>query len=521
MSEKTFKKVGFFVALSMLLGSVVGIGIFFKNGSVGRAVEHNGTSWLLAWVFGGIISLAAAINFSEISFLKNTKIAGIGNWSHKVGDKRFGYFVSISFTLFYSGIIQIILGFFTAEIFFHWLNLLGANIKMEMWHSLVLGTVISFIFIILNIVSIKASGVFQVITTILKFLPLIATILVGLIFVSTHTLEDGANAFVPNKTKKIGEFSFANVIAALPAVLFAYDSFISVGSIGKRVKNSEKTLPKVVLFGMITIVILYSLVALSAILHNQGSIDGILKDSLSPSVSNAINTTVYSFLLISALGVSNGLIASYVQQIDFHIKSNTLAGAKKVLNYFKKSMSQHVAEMVSAFIYCFIMFVFWSLIILLPAMILNNDQTIDGASNMPTYYFFIIYGIVILLYTIKRVKNKLETSKRINNILFYTAAFFSLGGILVLTIISTYLIFADLFKSDFKSSWGVFLGGDGDLSALSQFFMYLGYLVLLIIIPIINWALKLWIDKENIVKDFDKFVEIEEVEKNQPLKQNY
>ncbi|WP_129690117.1 hypothetical protein [Mycoplasmopsis pulmonis] len=104
---------------------------------------------------------------------------------------------------------------------------------------------------------------------------------------------------------------------------------------------------------------------------------------------------------------------------------------------------------------------------------------------------------------------------------YYTAAFFSLGGILVLTIISTYLIFADLFKSDFKSSWGVFLGGDGDLSALSQFFMYLGYLVLLIIIPIINWALKLWIDKENIVKDFDKFVEIEEVEKNQPLKQNY
>lgn len=48
MSIKTGKQIGFFVALTMLLGSVVGIGIFFKNGSVLGAAHQNGTTALLA-----------------------------------------------------------------------------------------------------------------------------------------------------------------------------------------------------------------------------------------------------------------------------------------------------------------------------------------------------------------------------------------------------------------------------------------------------------------------------------------
>ncbi|UWV77132.1 hypothetical protein [Mycoplasmopsis cynos] len=53
----------------MIIGSVVGIGIFFKNTSISNAVSGDGLSWLIAWILGGIISISAAISFAEIYFI--------------------------------------------------------------------------------------------------------------------------------------------------------------------------------------------------------------------------------------------------------------------------------------------------------------------------------------------------------------------------------------------------------------------------------------------------------------------
>ena len=46
MKEKNFKKLGFFSAMSICVGSIVGIGIFFKNGSIAGNVNGDGTAWL-------------------------------------------------------------------------------------------------------------------------------------------------------------------------------------------------------------------------------------------------------------------------------------------------------------------------------------------------------------------------------------------------------------------------------------------------------------------------------------------
>nr|WP_318034577.1 amino acid permease [Mesomycoplasma hyorhinis] len=74
MTLKNARKLGFFAALAMLVGSVVGVGIFFKNNSIQKVTDSQGITWLLAWVVGGVISLIVALNFSEISFLKPSKL---------------------------------------------------------------------------------------------------------------------------------------------------------------------------------------------------------------------------------------------------------------------------------------------------------------------------------------------------------------------------------------------------------------------------------------------------------------
>ncbi|SYV97823.1 Uncharacterised protein, partial [Mycoplasmopsis edwardii] len=42
---KNHKKIGLLLSMMMIIGSVVGIGIFFKNGSVSKAVDGDGISW--------------------------------------------------------------------------------------------------------------------------------------------------------------------------------------------------------------------------------------------------------------------------------------------------------------------------------------------------------------------------------------------------------------------------------------------------------------------------------------------
>lgn len=44
MSQRQAKKIGFFSALSICVGSIVGIGIFLKNAAVGKNVEGNGAT---------------------------------------------------------------------------------------------------------------------------------------------------------------------------------------------------------------------------------------------------------------------------------------------------------------------------------------------------------------------------------------------------------------------------------------------------------------------------------------------
>jgi amino acid transporter len=44
MKEQNFKKLGFFSAFAICIGSIVGIGIFFKNGSIAGNVGGNGAA---------------------------------------------------------------------------------------------------------------------------------------------------------------------------------------------------------------------------------------------------------------------------------------------------------------------------------------------------------------------------------------------------------------------------------------------------------------------------------------------
>ena len=59
------RSLGFGSALSIVIGTIIGSGIFFKQGSVLDSAGSS-TMAILAWVLGGIITLTAGLTIAEI-----------------------------------------------------------------------------------------------------------------------------------------------------------------------------------------------------------------------------------------------------------------------------------------------------------------------------------------------------------------------------------------------------------------------------------------------------------------------
>ncbi len=58
-------KIGLTVALSIVVGTIIGSGVFMKPGSV---LDYSGSSnmAILAWVIGGLLTLASGLTVAEI-----------------------------------------------------------------------------------------------------------------------------------------------------------------------------------------------------------------------------------------------------------------------------------------------------------------------------------------------------------------------------------------------------------------------------------------------------------------------
>ncbi|CAM9137222.1 APC family permease [Mycoplasma marinum] len=474
MKIKNAKKIGFFAALTMLIGTVVGIGIFFKNGSISRATNGEGITWLMAWIIGGIIAGATAISFSEIGTLKTkSKSIGLPGWSEDIVGEKFGKFVRFNYAFFYIAGLTAILGIFGSEMLLQPIIASGAIKQIPIYGHLIIGLLITVIMIAINYISIKTSGIIQQITTILKFIPLILAVILGIVLPTTNHMG-GSNAFLNNS------FTFKGLIVALPAILFAYDAFMIVASLTNKVEKGEKKVPIIIVLGMSSIIILYTLIALSSILHNSGSIQGLINNVLPKSSADAMTTTIYTFILISTLGVINGLTAGMIVVFKNEVENDTFVGTKK--------LKEKIGKEKTTILYIAISCLFWILITGIPSAIIGQDYLYDGFSNFPTLFFFGINSIIITFYLFKRKK---FNNKKINNIMFFSSAIIAVTGTaiaIIYLLIGHYII--DVAKTPHaNSSWGLF-ASTKPASFLTEIAIFLTMLSIFLITPAINWGIK-------------------------------
>ena len=293
MSSKP-QKIGLITTTSLVVGNMIGVGIFVLP----AALAKYGSISLLGWIFTAIGAIILAKIFSNFSKIIVSKSGGPYAYS-KAG---FGDFVGFLMAWGYwiacwvgNGAIAIaIVG--ALSFFF-------PVLETHSIYQVSIGLSLIWLFTWINSRGIKESGKVQVVTTILKLLPLAFVIIVGLFFFKI----DNFPAF--NLT---GESDFATfpVVAAL--TLYAFLGIECATIPAANVENPEITVPRATMLGTILTAIVYilSTIVLFGILPMN-----VLQNSAAP-FAEAAKLIAGEFggyfvavgVIISGMGVLNGWV---------------------------------------------------------------------------------------------------------------------------------------------------------------------------------------------------------------------
>src|SRR6056297_1267874 len=260
MKTQLEKKYGLITAIAMVVGIVIGSGVFFKAEKVLSATGGNLKLGILAWVVGGLIMISCAYTFSVMA-TRYEYVNGVVDYAEAAVGEKYGYYVGWFMAIIYYPTLTAVLAWVSAR---YTCVLLGFSITGgECMTIACLYLVGSYA---LNALSPVMAGKFQVTTTVIKLIPLALMALVGTVVGITNGM------IIDNFTTVVEEVSTSNALfTAVVATAFAYEGWIIATSINAELKDAKKNLPLALVSGTFIIMIVYILyyVGLAGAVSNE------------------------------------------------------------------------------------------------------------------------------------------------------------------------------------------------------------------------------------------------------------
>jgi basic amino acid/polyamine antiporter, APA family len=315
------KKYGLFTAVAMVVGVVIGSGVFFKAGRVLRSVDGNLVNGILAWIVGAAIMLVSAYVFSVFAQRIN-KVNGVVDFMEAAYGSRVGKLVAWFMSVFYYPTLVAVLAWVSADFTASLLELPGENV----W---IIGSFYLVLFFVLNLLSPVLAGKFQVSATVIKLIPLVLMAVIGTIvgLVNGVTIENFTTTSVGVDPAMLGGFS-----GAVLSTAFAYEGWIVATSINAELKNAKRDLPLALVLGTLIVAGVYITyyIGLAGTLPNSVFVfegNGAVFQAFSSIFGNIGATLLLIFIIISCLGTLNGLVMGAtrgIYSIAVREKSKTL-----------------------------------------------------------------------------------------------------------------------------------------------------------------------------------------------------
>jgi APA family basic amino acid/polyamine antiporter len=396
----TPRRLGFWMACALVVGNMIGSGVFLLPASL----SPFGWNAVVAWVITISGALCLAVVFAKLAAAMP---AAGGPYAYS----RAAFGPAPAFLVAWSYWVALLVGngaIATAamsylSLFFPLLT------QVQGLHAVVTLTLI-WVLTLMNCRGAILAGRVQLVTTILKLIPLVVVIGVAIAVLAYR----GGGAVLPIEP---GEFNLGGITAAATLTLWALLGLESATVPADKVDQPEKTIPRATIVGTAFTGTLYLLVCSAIVLLSpRGSLEGSntpFADFIAMHLGANAGAFISIFAIISALGALNGWILlqgelpsamardgvfpAYLAKtssrgvpVRAHIISSTILSGVVLLNY-SKSMAEFFNFLILlSTTSCLVMYLMTALAAL----------TLQARGRLPGTALFSILAVMALIYSV-------------------------------------------------------------------------------------------------------------------------
>lgn len=247
------RRLGVFDATMIVMGGIVGAGIFRNPAEVARRVDD---PWLMlgAWLTGGLIALAGAFVYAELA-QRRPEVGGqyayLRDAFHPLAAFLYGW--TLLLVTQTGGMAAVAMTF--ADYF---RELTGWNVERSVIAVVTLGTLT-----LVNCLGVRSGSNVQNALMVTKIAAILVLVILGWRAVKDMTALTGAVEPTGAVSQAAGGGSF---LAAMVPVLFAYGGWQTASFVSGEMRNPTRDLPRGLLLGVIGVIVLYLAVNLVSIL---------------------------------------------------------------------------------------------------------------------------------------------------------------------------------------------------------------------------------------------------------------
>lgn len=389
------RKYGLLMAVAMVIGIVIGSGIFFKADDILILTDGNVAIGCLVLVIG-----AGGIIFGGITMAEWAKLTddagGLISYGEKAYNKTFAFLIGwFQMVVYFPALVAVICWVganYTIQLF--------SNIPALQSHVWTITIFYIVLFYVVNTFSPKIAGYLQTSAMMIKMIPLLLIGIAGLFFGDPSHLQ-------------FSTVSGAGIVAgssAIVAAAFSYDGWSVAPSICHEIKNAKRNLPLALTIAPILILFVYLFYFLGIIFLlgpekimelKDGAFEAAALTIAGPFVAKLLLLTV----VISVLGTCNGIILGSCRIPHALAIRDEIPFSKHIAKIHKKydvSLFSHLTSSLFSFLWLFIHYLsventaFQSL-----------QLDVSGLPIVIMYIFYFILYVGVLRYTRKGgIKNK-------------------------------------------------------------------------------------------------------------------
>ncbi len=408
MSNKLEKKYGLLTAICMVVGIVVGSGVFFKAQTILDKTGGDMPLGILAWIIGGVIMIFCILAFSVMA-QKYEKVNGIVDYAEAVCGEKYAYIIGWFMTTVYYPTLTSVLSWLSARYLLTFVCSVNPDFAMHIAASeggCVYGPeclALTCLFLVaayaLNALSPKLAGKFQISTTFIKLVPLLLMAVVGTIYGFTHNIAGAENSIlVENFKTASGNTSV--LFGAVVATAFAYEGWIIATSINAELKNSKRNLPIALVAGGIVIIAIYVFyyIGVAGGADVKTLIDSGATVAFTKVFGNVFGNILNLFVAVSCMGTLNGLMLGNTRGL-YSVATRGYGPSPKVFGEVSDNTNMPTNSSVFGLLLCGIWLVYFFGANLVPKAwfgVFSFDS-----SELPIITIYALYIPIFIMFMVK------------------------------------------------------------------------------------------------------------------------